>query len=162
MEDDSSDEETEGPTLHHAYDTMFENSDGFPFVVGGSPATVTNAHPSGIQILQLWQIYISNVNPLLKITHTPTLQAQIINASANLAKIPKPLEALMFAIYFTAITSMSEDDVQSTFGEDRAILLGKYHNATQQALVNAGFMRSADLMVLQALFLYLVSRPTSP
>jgi hypothetical protein len=136
---------------------MFENSDGFPFVVGGSTASVTNAHPSAIQMFQLWQIYISNVNPLLKITHTPTLQAQIIGASTNPSKISKPLEALIFAIYFAAITSLTEDEVHTTFGEDRAILLGKYHNATQQALVNAGFMRSPDLMVLQALFLYLVT-----
>ncbi|KAK3306587.1 fungal-specific transcription factor domain-containing protein [Chaetomium strumarium] len=159
-DDDSSDEDYEGPTLHHAYDTMFENSDGFPFVVGGSPASVTNAHPAGIQILQLWQIYISNVNPLLKVTHAPTLQAQIISASANPARIPKPLEALMFSIYFAAITSLTEEEVQSTFSEDRAILLGKFHNATQQALVNAGFMRSSELMVLQAFFLYLLcARP---
>ncbi|KAL2147789.1 hypothetical protein VTI28DRAFT_5561 [Corynascus sepedonium] len=159
-DDDSSDEEYEGRTIHNAYDTMFENSDGFPFVVGGTVASVTSAHPSPIQIFQLWQFYISNVNPLLKITHTPTLQAQIISASANPAKISKPLEALMFAIYFSAITSLSEEEVQSTFGEDKAILLGRYHNATQQALVNAGFMRSPELMVLQALFLYLLcARP---
>ncbi|KAL2261134.1 hypothetical protein VTK26DRAFT_4646 [Humicola hyalothermophila] len=160
VEDDSSDEEYEGPTLHHAYDTMFDNSDGFPFVVGGTPSTVVSSHPSAIQIFQLWQIYLNNVNPLLKITHTPTLQAQIISAGANTAKIPRPLEALMFAIYFAAITSMSEEEVQTTFAEDKAVLLGKYHNATQQALVNAGFMRSSELMVLQALILYLLcARP---
>lgn len=138
---------------------MFENSDGFPFVVGGTPASVTAAHPTAIMIFQLWQIYISNVNPLLKITHTPTVQALIISASANPAKIPKDLEALMFAIYFAAITSLTEDEVHSTFGDDKAILLGRFHNATQQALVNAGFMRSNELMVLQALFLYLVLAP---
>lgn len=142
---------------------MFENTDSFPFVVGGSPAAVTKAHPSTIQIFQLWQIYISNVNPLLKITHTPTLQPLLISAGANPARIPKPLEALMFAIYFAAITSLTEEEVQRTFGEDKAILLGKYQNATQQALVNAGFMRSDELTVLQALFLYLVANfPANP
>ncbi len=141
---------------------MFDNSDGFPFVVGGVMANVTNVPPPAIQMFQLWQIYINNVNPLLKVTHTPTLQAQVISASANPAKISKPLEALMFAIYFAAITSLTEDEVQSTFGEDKAILLGKYHNATQQALVNAGFMRSTELMVLQAFFLYLVTLQHPP
>ncbi len=141
---------------------MFENSDGFPFVVGGTMATVTNVHPPAIQMFQLWQSYINNVNPLLKVTHTPTLQAQVISASANPAKISKPLEALMFSIYFAAITSLTEDEVQSTFSEDKAILLGKYHNATQQALVNAGFMRSPELTVLQAFFLYLVNLQRSP
>lgn len=138
---------------------MFKNIDGFPFVVGGSPASVTSAHPEAIQIFQLWQFFISNVNPLLKITHAPTLQPQIISASADPAKIPRPLEALMFAIYFAAITSLTEEDVRATFGEDRNFLLKKYHDAAQQALVNAGFMRSSELMVLQALFLYLVTLP---
>ena len=153
---DSSDEDYEGPTIHHAFDTMFDNNDGFPFVVGGAVTSVTASHPSAIQIFQLWQVYINNVNPLLKISHIPTLQAQIISAGANPSKIAKPMEALMFAIYFSAVNSMSDAEVQSTFGEDRHVLLGKYHGATQQALVNAGFMRSTELMVLQAYLLYLV------
>ncbi|KAK3324172.1 fungal-specific transcription factor domain-containing protein [Cercophora scortea] len=156
MLQDSSDEEYEGPTLHHAFDTMFENNDGFPFVVGGSMASVTAAHPSAIQIFQLWQIYINNVNPLLKLSHISTLQSQIITAGANTSKISKPLEVLMFAIYFSAVTSMSDEEVHTTFAEDKTVLLTKYHNATQQALVNAGFMRSTELMVLQALLLYLL------
>ncbi|KAK3318303.1 fungal-specific transcription factor domain-containing protein [Apodospora peruviana] len=153
---DSSDEDYEGPTLHHAFDTMFDNNDGFPFIVGGSMASVTNVHPSAIQIFQLWQIYITNVNPLLKISHGATLQTQIISASANPTKIARPLEALMFAIYLSAVTSLTDDEVQSTFAEDKNILLAKYHSATQQSLVNAGFMRSTDLMILQALLLYLL------
>lgn len=136
---------------------MFENGDAFPFTVGGAQASVTNSHPSAFQILQLWQIYISNVNPLLKISHVPTLQGQIIAAGANPAKISQPLEALMFGIYFISVTSLSEEEVQSTFGEDRSVLLAKFHTGSQQALVNAGFMRSTDIMVLQAYTLYLVS-----
>ena len=143
-------------TIHHAFDGMFEQQDGFPFVIGGQTTKVTELHPPGIQIFQLWQIYLTNVNPLLKVTHTPTLQAQIIEAGANVARIPRALEALMFAVYFSAVTSMSEADVQSTFDEDRTRLLARFHRATQQALINAGFMRSPDLVVLQAFFLYLV------
>ena len=156
MIQDSSDDEYDGPTLHHAFDTMFENNDGFPFVVGGSTISVTSAHPTPIQIIQLWQLYISSINPLLKISHITTLQAQIIEASANTGRIPRPLEALMFAIYFAAITSLTDDEVQARFGEDKAVLLARYHLATQQALVNAGFMRSTEITVLQALLLYLV------
>lgn len=136
---------------------MFGENDGFPFIVGGGPSSVTDAHPSPIQILQLWQVYISNVNPLLKISHVTTLQGEIIGSCANLAKLPKPLEALMFGIYFIAVTSMKEPEVQAMFGEDRSVLLARYQTASMQSLVNAGFMRSTELMVLQALFLYLVS-----
>lgn len=137
---------------------MFDGQDGFPFVIGGSMAPVTELHPPAVQIFQLWQIYLDNVNPLLKLTHTPTLQGQLIEAAANPSKTPKPLEALLFSIYFMAVISLTDDEVQETFKEDKTRLMARYHRGTQQALVNAGFMRSPDIVVLQAFLMYLVSR----
>ncbi|KAH8680940.1 fungal-specific transcription factor domain-containing protein [Xylariales sp. PMI_506] len=153
---DSSDEDDVGSSINHAYDKMFDNSDGFPFLVGGAAQSVTDQHPSAIQIIQLWQAYLNNVNPLLKLTHTPTLQERIIEASANIEKVSKSLEALMFAIYFMAITSLQDDEVLATFNEPKAMLLQRYYTACQQALINAGFMRNPDLTILQAFLLYLI------
>ncbi|KAI1169572.1 fungal-specific transcription factor domain-containing protein [Nemania sp. FL0916] len=154
---DSSEEEDVGSTINHAYDQMFGHADGFPFAVGGQPQSVTDLHPPGVQIFQLWQFYLDNVNPLLKLTHTPTLQVQIIEASANLTRVSKSLEALMFAIYLMAITSLNDDEVEQTFAESKSVLLSKYQHGTQQALFNAGFMRMPDLTILQAFLLYCVS-----
>lgn len=158
----SDDDEHEQPTIHHAFDTMFDNSDAFPFKVGGTTTRITHLHPSVIQIFQLWQVYLNNVNPLLKISHVPTQQNQIVEAGADLPNVSKPLEALMFSIYLIAITSMAEEEVQSTFKLPKKALLGQYHEASQHALINAGFMRSSDLMTLQAYLLYLVSLAASP
>ncbi|KAL7629101.1 hypothetical protein AAE478_000619 [Parahypoxylon ruwenzoriense] len=153
---DSSDEEDVGSSINQAYDKMFDSPDGFPFVVGGQYESVTDLHPSAIQIFQLWQIYLNNVNPLLKLTHTPTLQVRIIEAGANLDKVSRGLEALMFSIYLMAITSIDEEECQATFNESRTPLLAKYYSAAQQALLNAGFMRNPDLTLLQAYLLYLM------
>ncbi|KAI1651882.1 fungal-specific transcription factor domain-containing protein [Daldinia loculata] len=153
---DSSDEEDVGSSINQAYDKMFDSPDGFPFVVGGQFESVTSQHPSAIQIFQLWQIYLNNVNPLLKLTHTPTLQVRIIEAGASLDKVSRSLEALMFSIYLMAITSIDEEECQATFNESRINLLAKYYYATQQALLNAGFMRNPDLTLLQAYLLYLI------
>ncbi|KAH9905119.1 hypothetical protein F4778DRAFT_769865 [Xylariomycetidae sp. FL2044] len=159
---DSSDEEDVGSSINQAYDKMFNNTDAFPFMVGARTESVTNLHPSAIQIFQLWQIYLNNVNPILKLTHTPTLQKRIIDAGANLDKVSKSLEALMFSIYLMAITSISDEEVEATFNEPRPTLLAKYHQGTQQALVNAGFMRTPDLTTLQAYLLYCIgARPYS-
>ena len=153
----SDDEEVDPPPIHHAFDKMFTNdTDSFPFGVGGSSTRITHLHPSPIQIFQLWQIYISNVNPLLKISHVPTLQPQIVEAGADLSKVSKPLEALMFNIYLIAVKSMTDEETQATFGESKVLMLGRFSEASQQALVNASFMRSNELMVLQAYFLHLV------
>jgi len=156
LRDSSDEDEFDGSTIHHAFDKMYEHQDGFPFIVGGRNSSVTHHHPSPIHIFQLWQIYINNVNPLLRITHIPTVQGQIIEASSKLEKVSKPIEALMFAIYLMAVTSMEEDHVRRQFDEQKTILISKYHQALQQALINAGFMRTNDLTVLQAYTLYLV------
>jgi hypothetical protein len=136
----------------------------FPFVVIGETTaiSVVDQHPNAVQIFQLWQTYLNNVDPILKLTHTPTLQKQIISASANISKVSKPLETLMFNIYLIAVTSLSADEVQETFGEAKPELLRHFHSAAQQSLINAGFMSSSDLMVLQAHFLYLVSVDLAP
>ena len=148
-----------GSNLNSAYDKMFDNNsaEGFPFLVGSDSRALTSLHPPAVQIFQLWQVYLDNVNPILKMTHTPTLQGRIIEASANLEKVSKSLEALMFAIYLMAITSLQDKEVTETFNEDRSVLLKRYCAACQQALLNAGFMRNADLTILQAFTLYLVS-----
>lgn len=152
-----SDDEVEGSTIHQAFDKLFSNEDGFPFIVGGSFVSVTPVHPNPIQIFQLWQVYIDNINSLLKITHVPTVQPQILQAASNLSKVPKNIEALMLGIYVMAITSMEERDVQNMFNESKQQILPRYLSATQQALVNASFMRVEDPLVLQAFVLYLVS-----
>lgn len=151
--------------MHRAFDKMYEHQDGFPFIVGSNRATsVAHHHPTTIQIFQLWQIYINHVNPLLKVTHIPTVQGLIIEASSNLDDIPKNVEALMFSIYIMAVLTMEDVECRKMFGgESKPELLARFHKAGQQALINAGFMRTTDMMVLQAYILFLVSRlPPSP
>ncbi|KAJ6090250.1 hypothetical protein N7486_009065, partial [Penicillium sp. IBT 16267x] len=122
----SDDDEQDQPTIHHAFDKMFENgNDGFPFRVGGSKSGITHLHPSAIQIFQLWQIYLNNIS------HVPTLQNKIVNASVDLANVAEPLEALMFAIYFISVTSMPNDEVEATLGDSKNALLARYHAASQ-------------------------------
>jgi hypothetical protein len=135
---------------------MFD-TDGFPFIIGAAPVPIANLHPSTIHIFQLWQIYIDNINPLLKITHVPTVQAQIIEASSDLENAPKNIEALMFSMYLMAITSLEDADVYKRFNETKKELLARYHTGTQHALTKAGFMRVNDPVLLQAYILYLVS-----
>ncbi len=121
------------------------------------PKNLTLLHPDPVHIFRLWHVYLDNVNPLFKITHSPTVQQQIIEASSNLGDVTPAFEALMFAIYCSATLSMTEEECVSIFGEDRDTLILRYRNGCQQALINASFLRTSDLQVLTALFLYLVS-----
>ena len=108
-------------------------------------------------MFRLWQIYLDNVNPLLKVTHIPTLQGRFIEAAANVKNIPPNLEVLMFSIYCMAVHSLDAIDCQTTFGIPKDDLLTRYQSSCQQALFNAGFLRSNDRDCLTAFYLYLVS-----
>jgi len=118
---------------------------------------LSKLHPKPGHIFRLWQIFLDRVNPLCKVVHSPTLQIQILEASANLTDIPKATEAAMFAIYLLAVTSLGSTECESLFGENKPTLLTKYRNASKSALVAADFIISEDILVLQALALYLVS-----
>ncbi|KUL88694.1 hypothetical protein ZTR_05188 [Talaromyces verruculosus] len=75
-------------------------------------------------MFKLWQVYLDNVDPLLKVTHAPTLQRQIIDAASNRRKLKPAFEALLFSIYCVALKSMApEDDVDAIFGASKSDLL---------------------------------------
>lgn len=84
------------------------------------------------------------------------MQQQILDASADLARVSKTIEALMFGIYSMSITSIDDEECISLFGKEREFLLAQYHTGARKALKNAALLRSSDLVTLQAFFLYLV------
>lgn len=63
----------------------------------------------------------------------------------------------MFSIYLAAVTSLQDEECCQFMGETRNVLLARFSNAAQQALINARFLRTSCLVVLQALTLFLVS-----
>jgi len=113
--------------------------------------------PSPAQIFKFWQVYLDNVNPLLKVTHTPSLQARLIDAISNTTTINPALEALMFSIYCISILSLTGEQCQTMFVSSKEDLLTRYRFGCQQALLNCEFLRSSDRDCLTALYLYLVS-----
>jgi hypothetical protein len=130
-------------------------------VVFGSPARnvdLAPLHPDQGKIFRLWQIYLDNVNPLLKVTHAPTLQSRIIDAVGDLSNISAPLEALLFGIYCVAVLSISDEQCRTLFGSPRKGVLSGYQFACRQALVNCNILQTSDHDALTALFLNLVSK----
>ncbi|EMR83249.1 putative fungal specific transcription factor domain-containing protein [Botrytis cinerea BcDW1] len=114
-------------------------------------------HPQPVTIFRLWQIFLTNVNPLIKLFHAPTVQEMILEATSDMDHIPKPTEALMFVIYLLSIGSLKEDECESTFNEPRSLLLSRYSHATQQALINVKYIKSLNLTSLQAYCLFLLA-----
>ena len=143
--------------LTNAWDELSENDDHLLFGLRKTAVELSTLHPEPAQIFRLWQIYLENVNPLLKVTHTPSLQGRIVEAVSNVTKISSTLEALMFSIYCTAVLSLVADDVQAMFGSSKEDMLSRCQFGCRQALLNCGFLRCGDRDCLTALYLYLVS-----
>ncbi|KAL4959567.1 uncharacterized protein BDV14DRAFT_161224 [Aspergillus stella-maris] len=143
-----------------AWDQGFSHSDP---LFGGqkTPIDLSSNHPEPSQILRLWQIYLDNVDPLLKVTHTPTLQSRIIEAVANIKNISPIMEAIMFSIYCIATLSLSVEECEALFGTPHQEFMAHNQRSCRQALIQCGFLRSDDVDCLTASYLYLVSlRPT--
>ncbi|KAL1986092.1 hypothetical protein VTN96DRAFT_6989 [Rasamsonia emersonii] len=126
-------------------------------VFGSASRSLTDLHPSPIHIFKLWQVFLESVNPLTKIIHSPTLQQRILDAASDLSSVPRELEALMFAIYSAALTAMSDEEVAKTFGETKTRFLARCRQGAQQALINAGILKTSDMVVLQAFVIFLLS-----
>lgn len=107
--------------------------------------------------MELWQIYLRNVSPVLKLLHAPTTERAIQNVMLSPEKISRSFEALLFAIYSAAVMSMRDEDCEQRFGQVRKHLLSRYIRATKLALTRAKLMGTSNLIVLQAYLLHLVA-----
>jgi hypothetical protein len=145
--------------IKNAWDELDQNPDVLLFGSHPTGFDLFTLHPDQVQIFQLWQVYIENVNPLLRVIHVPSMQGRIIDAATNVTNISPTLTALMFGIYSVSILSLSEEETLAKLGTPKERLMAKYNIGCQRALSDCGFLRSDDRDCLTALYLYLVSEP---
>ncbi|CAK3911831.1 C6 zinc finger domain [Lecanosticta acicola] len=136
---------------------LYENNSHPFFGHRNNNIDLDTVHPSQVHIFKLWQIYLENVNPLFKVTHTPTLQSRIVGAIGNLTDISPNLSALMLSIYCLSVVSLEDEDCAKLFGLPKKDLLERYQLGCQQALFQCQFMSTSDRDCLTAQFLYLAS-----
>jgi hypothetical protein len=163
--DDDEDDDSDFPgylirekAVKGAWDTLFDNSDHLFFCSRNTDVDLAALHPNHIHIFKLWQVYLENFDPLLKVTHAPSLQARIINAASDIANIDAPLQALMFSIYCVSIFILDEKDCQKLFQAPRDELLSRYQLGAKEALLNCRFLITDNRDCLTALHFYLVIR----
>lgn len=110
----------------------------------------------------LYHRFVHSVDPLIRILHKPTFERQLAlfhrQGPNSTLGLNKGFEAMIFSIYFAAITSMTPDSVLSLFGVDQKTMQGRYMIAVEQSLSNARFFQSEELMPLQAGVLFNVRK----
>ena len=121
-------------------------------------------YPSDCHRSVLFHVYFANVDPLCRVLHRPTAtaylsgSAELLNHSTRRFKFTS-LEAITFAMYLAAVTSMSSQDCMTHFSEEKDVLLTRYKRSTETALAQADFLNSMEIITLQAFTLYIVSIP---
>ncbi|KAH8814961.1 fungal-specific transcription factor domain-containing protein [Xylogone sp. PMI_703] len=101
----------------------------------------------------LWRAYLRNVDSMIKLLHTPTVQTIIEAIAQNRCTASPDLNALLCAIYFAAITSLTDDELYLMFGENRSQMFPRYKSRLEQALNRANLLNTKHLTTLQAFVL---------
>lgn len=107
----------------------------------------------------LCTVFIENFDPLFKVLHVPTLKKSVVEASSDIENISEDrnMEALLFAMYFAAVATLKPEKCTEFFQEDKERLLTKYRHGAELAFANADLFTSSDMVLLQALVIFLVS-----
>ncbi|KAF2155168.1 hypothetical protein K461DRAFT_109187 [Myriangium duriaei CBS 260.36] len=119
--------------------------------------SAASCHPAPTEALRLWQTYLDNVDPLIKIVHSPTIQTHLIRAISEPDSVTPSLKSLLFAIYYaSAISSRASRPVLGTSLNSGPAPLADYRHGLVQSLVQARFVDSDDVVTLQAFVIFLI------
>lgn len=152
--DDSTDDDDEHPSPSSGSGPSVSHQ-GFLFSYSSIANCLRDFHPPPQQIATYWGIFKENVDPLIKVFHRPTTENLVAEAAQDLDHISKPMEVMMFTIYFAVITSMSEVECINCLGIERQSALERYRFGFEQAMARASFLSTQELVVLQSFTLFL-------
>jgi Fungal Zn(2)-Cys(6) binuclear cluster domain len=127
-----------------------------------SIADLEASYPSDHHRTILYHFYLANVDPLCKILHRPTINAYLASSQELLDQSNRrfkftSLEAISFAVYFAAVTSMTPQDCLTHLSKDKDVLLAQYKRNTETALAQADLLNTMEMVTLQAFTIYIVS-----
>ncbi|CEO58968.1 hypothetical protein PMG11_03660 [Penicillium brasilianum] len=108
--------------------------------------------PSRWQATLLWQIFLSRVDPVLKVIHVPTTTPRIYTAINRPDAVKPDVHCLLFAIFFAATTTLVSDDPTNEETRDD---LRRYQQGLELAMHNSSFLDSPTVTSLQAMAIYL-------
>lgn len=108
---------------------------------------------------QLCEIYLSNVDPVFKILHRPSLRAFLCDEQPYLdyEQDHQAPMTLAWAVFYAAVCTIDNSQCQLLFGMDKKPVTAELQRETEAALIKSDFVTTNELTVLQAYVLSLVS-----
>ncbi|KAA8646854.1 Zn(II)2Cys6 domain-containing transcription factor nscR [Aspergillus tanneri] len=109
---------------------------------------------------QLCQVYLEQVDPVIKILHRPSVEKWMIQGERYLGFPERhvAVDALGSAISYAAAASLTENQCWARFHMGKSGIMADSRRACEAALERSGLLASPNITVLQAFVLYLIAR----
>ena len=115
--------------------------------------------PSKTAADQLLLHYWYSVHPITRVVHRPSFERRYAlfwnEISAGMEPVGS-LQAIIFAMMFSGIVSMSEEAVMRYFGVTKRAMEENFLAGTEIALTRANLMRTTKVETLQAFVMYMI------
>ncbi|RYP12836.1 hypothetical protein DL767_011061 [Monosporascus sp. MG133] len=118
---------------------------------------VVPQHPEPDHVRYLAEIYFQNFDIIVKILHRPTVLAALrrfADTSGDRTQLAPEQEALFFAIYYAAVTTLPAGECATHLGRERGELVRAFQAGLEHCLARADYLNSDSLETLQALTIY--------
>ncbi|KAF2004474.1 hypothetical protein P154DRAFT_485125 [Amniculicola lignicola CBS 123094] len=96
----------------------------------------------------LLNLYFSNVDPMVRITHNPTFFRKF-------QYHVREVQPLAFAVFYSAINSLTPSAVEEKFGESKTEMLARYELGVEISLARENYLTSSSLEILQGFVIWL-------
>jgi hypothetical protein len=94
-----------------ASDAIVSEHQAFIFGYHSAGVDLRICHPLPSHSAFLWSVFQENVDPLVKVLHIPTMDTIMRDARKNPTALSPGMQSLVFAIYYSAVTSLDTDEV---------------------------------------------------
>lgn len=132
---------------------------GFIFGVSAPKVDLTKVLPRRDVTNLLMNSYYQNVHLIARVVHWPSFCVHYDNFWNSIladTEQSSSQQALILAVMFSAIASLSQSEIAANFGQPKQVVLANFQRATEAALVQANFLRTTKLQTMQALVIYLI------
>ncbi|KAK5659320.1 hypothetical protein OQA88_1413 [Cercophora sp. LCS_1] len=134
---------------------VFTSVPQFPF--DSFLSTTGTLHPSPSQLATYRSIFHRNIDPLIKVLHSPSTDRLFQKALQYPSHLKDGESALLFTVYLSSLCSITDTEATISLGGNisKPTAVATYKAAIEHALTKADFLSTNDLTTLQAFILYL-------
>jgi hypothetical protein len=96
----------------------------------------------------LLDLFFSNVDPMTRIVHKPTLFRKF-------PTLMRETQPIAFAVFYSAINSLPTQTVEERFGESKDDLLARFELGVEISLARENYLTTSSLETFQGFLLWL-------